>query len=152
MTSNAAHVNGNGLVITQKPVADDWAEECKTVCQRPGPTTIKDIHRTLENTDIGPDGLVYTKTGLGLTDTISVKVNMPSLCGPGTHWNTRLKQCVHDKVPSSICGKGTRWDGNNSTCIRDSGCQKGFAYSGDVCLLLETPHPPSAHPNLHVIG
>lgn len=149
--ANTALVGEKGLVVQQRGVAPDWAAHCHTKCQLPGPTTITGQHVVLKNQNIGPQGEVYTKRGLGLTDDISVRLDLESLCGPGTHWNARMKACVHDQIPSSMCGDGTEWDAHRSQCVRLQTCTHGYVYGGDVCNKPTTPAPATKSERLHVL-
>lgn len=149
MSANTATVSGNGVVVRQKPVSGSWLDECLSVCQRPGPQQIKGVHRTLRADDLTPisDGAVaqvFRKDGLGMTDDITVAIDLSSFCGPAVHWNNRLKRCVPDKVPASICGEGTSWDSGRGQCLRSTGCAKGYMYGGNLCLEIQDSNGKSA--------
>lgn len=133
MATNTAVVSGNGVVVRQNPVSPSWLEECQTACQKPGPKQLVGVNRTLTADDIDHTAQVYRKDGLGMTDDITVSLDLPSFCGPGIHWNKRMKRCVADKVPRSLCGQGTTWDTNAGQCVRVDGCAPGFRYTSDVC-------------------
>ncbi len=134
LEENRAVVAGDGLEIKQV-LGPNWLQTCFPVCELPKPQTLQDVDRTLHANDIdGERGLVYRKEGLGLTANINVKLNLDSFCGDSVHWNARLKRCVPNRVPSTLCGEGARWDENRGQFVRDTGCQDGFEFGGEVCV------------------
>lgn len=138
----------NGLVVNQRGLHKNWRDECHTHCGLPGPTIVQNITKSLTNTEVGPNGEVYTKNGLGLTNNIRISVDMKSFCGNGTIFNQRIKQCVPDGIPRTVCGEMTQWDSKKGQCVRIHSCQAGFEYSGDVCLKPKVPPPISAPKSL----
>lgn len=138
----------NGLVINQRGLSKTWRDECKTHCGLPGPTIIENVNKKLTNQEIGPNGEVYSKHGLGLTNNIFVTVDLKSFCGKGTVLNERLKQCVPDGVPKSMCGEMTQWNATKGQCVRIDSCQAGFTYGGDVCVKPPVPPPVAAPKSL----
>lgn len=148
MPTNTATVTGNGMIIRQTPVKKSWLEECSTACQRPGPQQLTNVHRTLKADDLTVDvknatAQAFRKDGLGMTDDISVLLDLPSFCGPATHWNSRTKRCVPDKIPKSICGDGSKWDSDAGQCVRADGCESGFRYAGNVCMPVSSQPAPT---------
>lgn len=124
-----------GVVVRQRAVAANWAAECK--CARPGPMTTTDVVRTLRADEIGPEGQVYTKHGLGLTDNIQVRVDLPSICGGGTRFDAARRQCVAATGLDALrraCGAGTHWDADARQCVRTTTCAPAAVYGGDVCM------------------
>lgn len=131
---NTPVVAGNGVEIEQQ-LTSRWLDTCFPVCELPKPQTLRNVTRTLDADDIdGVRGQVYREEGLGFTENIVVNLNSPSFCGPGVHWNVRLKRCVPNRVPSTFCGEDTVWDALRGQCVRKTGCESGSSFAGDVCV------------------